>query len=79
MLAYFYPSLVKLLWLNYNIDMEKEVNCIKCQYYYITWDKNFPKGCRYFGFKGKIMPSRMVKEASGEECKGFLQKIRKLK
>ncbi|MGI6085809.1 MAG: uracil-DNA glycosylase [Acetivibrionales bacterium] len=60
------------LW--YNVTMEKDVNCNKCQYYYITWDKNYPKGCRYFGFKGKTMPSQMVKEASGEVCKGFLLK-----
>lgn len=68
------PSLVKSPRLTYNIVMEKEVNCIKCQHYYITWDKNYPKGCRYFGFKGQIMPSQMVKSSSGEECKGFLAK-----
>ena len=54
--------------------MKNEVNCHKCQYYYITWDKNYPKGCRYFGFKGKAIPSDTVRLSSGEECKGFLPK-----
>jgi len=54
--------------------MEKVTNCFNCQHFYVTWDKNYPKGCRFFGFKGQIMPSRMVKTTSGEECKGFLPK-----
>ncbi|MCX7773857.1 MAG: uracil-DNA glycosylase [Clostridia bacterium] len=54
--------------------MENEINCMKCQYFYVTWDKHYPKGCRYFGFKGAMMPSQMVKASSGEVCRGFKAK-----
>lgn len=49
-------------------------NCIKCIYYYVTWDKINPKGCKYFGFKGPYIPSVYVKMSSGNECKAFKSK-----
>lgn len=45
--------------------------CLKCMNYYITWDKNFPKGCKGFGFKSRRMPCDEVRDSSGEECKMF--------
>jgi len=53
-----------------------KINCFKCIYYYITWDKNNPKGCKYFGFKTKQMPSIIVKKSSGKDCKAFKEKIK---
>lgn len=50
------------------------VDCHKCIYYFVTWDKNFPKGCKLFGFKGRKLPSQSVFEASGEKCGCFVQK-----
>lgn len=53
---------------------EKRVNCIKCKYFYVTWDTNNPRGCRYFGFKTKLMPSLAVYKSSGDKCKAYKSK-----
>lgn len=42
--------------------------CLDCIYYYVTWDKKFPKGCKGFGFKSSKIPCDVVKESSGESC-----------
>ncbi|QPC47769.1 uracil-DNA glycosylase [Mangrovibacillus cuniculi] len=49
-------------------------NCFQCQYFYVTWDKHHPRGCKAYGFKTKEMPSMTVKKASGQECLKFLEK-----
>lgn len=51
-------------------DSDKKI-CINCKHYYITWDKNHPKGCKGFGFKSPKMPCDVVRESSGEGCKMF--------
>lgn len=48
-----------------------QVNCRKCKFFYITWDKKFPNGCRFFAFKTNKMPSISVLEASGKKCLNF--------
>jgi len=48
--------------------------CKNCIYYYITWDKKNPYGCKVYGFKTSGEPSRIVKNASGEECRLFSPK-----
>ncbi len=53
------------------------MNCIKCRHYYITWDKNFPHGCRAMGFKCREMPSTVVKKSSEIECLLFEKKPEK--
>lgn len=50
-------------------------NCIKCKYYYVTWDRAKPKGCKYFGFKSLAMPSMVVFKSSGEDCQAFESKF----
>lgn len=55
------------------------VNCIKCEYYYVTWDNKNPKGCKYFGFKSKEMPSNIVLRNSGEICKIYKEKAKENK
>jgi hypothetical protein len=50
------------------------VNCMKCAHYYVTWDPNRPRGCRYFGFKSKELPSVIVRRSSGEDCKVYRPK-----
>ena len=52
----------------------KHINCRECQFYYITWDKKFPYGCKAMGFKTKAMPSKEVYTASGLECQKFKRK-----
>lgn len=50
------------------------INCFKCKYFYITWDSKFPKGCKFFGFKSKSVPSVSVYQATGNECEMFIPK-----
>jgi hypothetical protein len=50
---------------------EEKVNCLKCKYYYITYDARMPYGCRLFGFKGRQVPSVSVHQSSGSSCRGF--------
>lgn len=54
--------------------MNEKINCYQCKYFYVTWDYQFPKGCKAFQFKGKTLPSIEVKKASGKECLKFVQK-----
>lgn len=44
------------------------VNCAQCRHYYVTWDPNFPRGCRAYGFKTKQPPSVAVLSSSGRPC-----------
>lgn len=52
----------------------KRINCFKCKYFYITWDKKNPKGCSYFNFKSKQLPSIVVRKTTNENCKAFKPK-----
>ena len=52
--------------------------CKKCKHYYITWDKNFPYGCRAMGFKGKKTPAYTVYKSSGMKCLLFEEKRDKI-
>lgn len=53
---------------------EAKVDCYKCKFYYVTWDRNFPKGCKAFQFKGRALPSLEVKKASGQQCLRYIPK-----
>jgi hypothetical protein len=53
------------------------INCIKCEYYFITWDPNMPRGCKVFKFKGREMPSVAVFKSTGVKCPTFKEKIKK--
>ena len=52
----------------------KNINCSECKYYYITWDKKFPYGCKKLNFKSKVYPSINVFQSSGEKCLYFENK-----
>jgi hypothetical protein len=52
----------------------ESIDCFTCKYFYITWEKNFPYGCKALGFKSKSMPSGEVFMASAQECLKFEQK-----
>ncbi|HBI24573.1 MAG TPA: uracil-DNA glycosylase [Nitrospiraceae bacterium] len=54
--------------------MEKETDCFKCRHLYITWEKDFPYGCKKMGFKSKQISSIVVQQASGEKCLYFEEK-----
>lgn len=53
---------------------DEKTSCRGCIHYYVTWDKTFPKGCKFFGFKSAKMPSVVVKESSGQECNVYTNK-----
>lgn len=54
--------------------MSQTPKCVKCQHYYITWDKTFPYGCKAMGFKSYKTPATVVRESSGQECLAFIKK-----
>jgi hypothetical protein len=56
--------------------MNTSINCIKCIYYYVTWDSKFPRGCKLFGFKTKTMPSITVFDSTGKPCENFTPKLK---
>ncbi|MEK6624130.1 MAG: uracil-DNA glycosylase [Bdellovibrionota bacterium] len=49
-------------------------NCHQCKHFFITFDVAVPYGCRAFRFKSKEIPSRAVKQNSGNECQVFAEK-----
>jgi len=53
----------------------KGIDCKKCVYYYITWDRKFPYGCKAIQFKSARLPSLEVLAASGIACLRFEEKI----
>jgi len=56
---------------------EKNVNCLNCRFYYITWDNKFPYGCKAIKFKSKGLPSAYVFQESGIPCQLFREKPKK--
>ena len=52
----------------------KRINCRRCQYYFVTWEKGKPHGCKAYGFKSAQIPSIVVFQSSAIECSMFVQK-----
>ncbi|EHP29263.1 hypothetical protein SMGD1_0736 [Sulfurimonas gotlandica GD1] len=52
----------------------KRINCRRCQFYFVTWEKNQPHGCRAYGFKAPQIPSLVVFQSSGMDCSLFKEK-----
>jgi hypothetical protein len=46
-------------------------SCQECVHYFISWDANFPYGCKAMNFKSKRMPQLEVLESSGQPCVSF--------
>ena len=55
-------------------EKQNRIDCYQCIHYYVTWDREFPKGCRAMGFKSKKIPSCLVQESSGMQCLKFEEK-----
>jgi hypothetical protein len=53
------------------------IDCHQRKYYYVTWDKRFPHGCRAMKFKYQGFPSALVSRSSGMPCLLFKPKIMK--
>lgn len=56
--------------------MEKP-NCLKCKYYYVTWEKGTPHGCKIYGIKSQNHPTQIVAAAGQGECQGYTPKAQK--
>jgi general stress protein 26 len=54
--------------------MKNKINCLACKFYYVTWDRNHPHGCRAMGFKGKEIPSMTVLKTTGKKCRLYEKK-----
>ena len=51
------------------------MNCHRCKYYYVTWDRAAPHGCRAMGFKGRELPNTVVRSSTGgRDCLMFSAK-----
>jgi hypothetical protein len=59
-----------------DINKEEELPawCGDCTHYYVTWDKDFPYGCKAMGFKSRTCPAQEVRNASGMDCQLFERK-----
>lgn len=55
-------------------NQEGEINCFSCRYFYITYDPQFPYGCRAARFKSRQMPSKEMSANSGIDCQFFAGK-----
>ena len=47
------------------------VDCMACRHFFVTWDAQFPRGCRAFDMRSVELPSVVVKRESGRECELF--------
>lgn len=54
--------------------MNNKIVCQKCLYYFVTWQKKQPHGCKAYNFKSKTIPSIIVKRSSGIDCCFFTLK-----
>ncbi|ACT48957.1 hypothetical protein Mmol_2055 [Methylotenera mobilis JLW8] len=48
--------------------------CSRCVHYFITYQPNFPYGCKALNFKSRRLPCSEVYEASGKNCLMFAKK-----
>jgi hypothetical protein len=53
---------------------KQTVTCMKCRFFYITWDKSFPYGCKAMGIKGRNMLCIEVFQISGQPCLDYQNK-----
>ena len=57
-----------------HLGNSKKINCYNCLHYYVTWDKDFPMGCKALDFKTRYFPAQVVQRASGMHCYYFKSK-----
>ena len=50
--------------------------CKDCIHFFVTYDSNFPYGCRSMGFKSRRYPYLEVQEATAEPCHGWEMKMK---
>jgi len=55
-------------------NRESDIDCYSCRYFFITYDPQFPYGCRAARFKSRRFPSKEVSLSSGIDCQFFARK-----
>jgi hypothetical protein len=45
-----------------------EPDCTSCKHHFVTYESQWPHGCRAFEFKSKQLPRITVRQSSGQEC-----------
>ncbi|MDC0254698.1 hypothetical protein OAK75_07350 [Bacteriovoracales bacterium] len=57
------------------MEKDKQVKCLRCKYYYNTWNPQKPRGCRVFGFEASTIPSYVVRKETGKNCEAYKEKV----
>jgi hypothetical protein len=60
-------------------DKQGKISCNQCRHYFVTWEKDFPYGCRAMGFKSKIAATFAVFQSSGIPCQHFEPKGKQMR
>jgi hypothetical protein len=55
-------------------NLPKGPNCWDCRYLTTTWDVNAPYGCKFMGFRSRVIPSLEVLRTDGRFCVAFVAK-----
>jgi hypothetical protein len=55
-------------------ETEGRVNCFLCRHFFITYDPNFPYGCKAAGFRSRNLPAEEVFISSGMQCLLYAEK-----
>jgi hypothetical protein len=50
------------------------IDCHQCEHYYVTWNKQFPHGCKAMKFMSKQIPGLVVLSSSQMACQLFRKK-----
>jgi len=50
------------------------MNCAQCAHFFITWEKDFPYGCKAYEIKAKTAPYIEVLSNTGVPCLTFEKK-----
>lgn len=53
------------------MEEKDKILCLKCKYYFSTYDPALPRGCKLYQFRSATIPSIVVKRETGKECLGF--------
>jgi hypothetical protein len=48
--------------------------CRQCRFYFVTWNPQYPHGCKAIGFKSRNIPCIDVYTNSGIACQSFQAK-----
>jgi len=58
---------------------DMRIDCHKCIFYYVTWNPNFPHGCRGMVFKSRRYPINEVRSImNGKGCLLFTEKKKRI-